>query len=164
MFSEIFMSLLKQLLQQEKSGDAVEMLQSKYNEWRHRKVFPAPDEYLDMFKAQVAKFTTVHLVVDALDNCQNSSRENTQQKMQAALREMPSNVKVLVTSRSGWLDSWDLNLDQQLHLVPNRDDVEKYIRTQIRSNEVIQQFVAEKKNPSFEDDVVDEIAKENRGM
>ncbi|KAK7428028.1 hypothetical protein QQZ08_005459 [Neonectria magnoliae] len=163
-FAEIFTSLLKHLLQQQTPGDVVEKLQSKYNEWRHRKVFPAPDEYLAMFHAQVARFTTVYLVVDALDNCQNSSRENTQQKMQSALRQMPTNVKVLVTSRSGWLDGWDLDLDQQFHLVPNREDVEKYIRTQVRSNGIIQQFVAEKVKSSFEDNVVDKIAKENRGI
>ncbi|KPM41937.1 hypothetical protein AK830_g4615 [Neonectria ditissima] len=163
-FAEILMCLLKQLLQQQKSADAVELLQQKYNEWRHRKVFPSPNEYLDMFRAQVAGFTSVRLIVDALDNCQNTSGENTQQKIQATLREMPSNVKILVTSRTGWLDSWNLSPEQKIRLEPTREDVDKYIITQVRSNEVIQRFVADKKNRGFEDDAVKEIAKENRGI
>lgn len=81
---------------------------------------------------------------------------------------MPENVKVLVTSRGGLLDSWCLQEEQKFELKPKRDGVEKYVKSRFRDNRVIQREIATKPDPNFEAEfeaeVVHNVANATRGM
>ncbi|KAF7558280.1 hypothetical protein G7Z17_g118 [Cylindrodendrum hubeiense] len=163
-YANIFMNLLIQLLQCRKSEEVAKELQDKYEHWLDLRILPTPDDYINLFNLEIATFQKVYLVVEGLDNCQNSVKENTRDKIQDALSSVPDNVKVLVTSRGGFLDTWGLQEVQKFELQPKRDDVEKYIRSRIREDRVLQREIAKEPDPDFEATVVNKVADATGGI
>lgn len=165
--TDIFISLLKQLLRQQKHAIAAEGLKTKYQDWCDQKILPnkaTTGEYLDLFKAQVATFETVYLVVDAFDNCQNSSVERTQDKLQEAIEQLPNNIRVLVTSRLSWDARWVLKSWQALLVTPHDDDIEVYLNSRIKHDRAMQQKIKEASDPNFQRTIISEITMATRGM
>ncbi|KAI1209728.1 ankyrin repeat-containing domain protein [Annulohypoxylon truncatum] len=92
--------------------------------------------YLELFKSRAATVKTVYLVIDALDNCQNTPEEETQQKMRDALKALPDNIRVLFTSRD---DSFDLGVaaNRKLLITLKARDVETYVKKRIEDNNIL---------------------------
>lgn len=168
MFADILISLLKQLLQQAGSNGTIsEVLKAKYKFWCDQKILPnkaSTDEYLDFFKAQVTAFKMVYLVIDAFDNIQNSSCKKTQDKLQEAIKELPSKVKILLTSRNSWHGRWDFKSCQELTVEPRDDDIEKYVKYRIEKNRAMQKKVKEASYPNFQYTITSKIMKATGGM
>lgn len=117
-----------------------------------------------MFKAQVATFKTVYLIVDAFDNYQNSTSEKTQGKLQEAIEQLPSNVRVLITSRRSWHAPWNLGPCQELRVVPHDNDIEKYVNDQIEKDKAMKQKIKEASDPNLQQTITSEITKSTREM
>ncbi|KAH6683643.1 ankyrin repeat-containing domain protein [Plectosphaerella plurivora] len=157
----ILISLIKQLVQQQKSDAVVSLLKEKYLHWCHTRIFPESTEYEDMLKSAALVFTTVYLVIDALDSLPNEALTND---IIDVLKDLPSNVRVLFTSRTGWLPGQDIGQRQELAVVPSAADVRKYVKSRIQGDEVMRRALAKEDGPGFEETMVQQIISASEGM
>ncbi|OTA68560.1 ankyrin, partial [Hypoxylon sp. EC38] len=133
-FARIWATLLEQLLRA--SGDLAGKLKAKFDDSFQGSIRPNSSEYLELFIAQAATIKTVYLVIDALDKCQNTSEEDTQQKMQDALKTLPGGIRVLFTSRNDSA-SVEVGANLKLTITPQRQDVEIYIKKRIEDSKLL---------------------------
>lgn len=157
----ILIDLITQLVQEQPTEGVVELLKLKWQRWRRAKVFPDTSEFISMFKAAVNIFRTVYLVIDSLDLLPDG-------KVTAAiidvLRDLPRNVKVLVTSRSGWLTGRELGPWLELVVEPKRTDIQRYVRHRVRNDEVMRRELSGEDGAVFEAFMVDQIISASQGM
>lgn len=155
--SDILINLLKQLLQQQQTEAIKGELKDKYDYWCRTKIFPGSSDYLDLFKAEIADLGTVYLVIDALDNCQS---EQTRNEMHKLVKQLPSNVRTLFTTRTAI--GLELSRPQKLHVVPDKDDITNYVKWRIQ-NDFMRRRI-EGLDPMFERVIIREIIAASKGM
>lgn len=131
--SNIWASLILQLLQKQAPGGIANDLKSEFNDCLQRSHSLPPSRYHWLFKAQASIFKTVYLVIDGLDNCPNSSCEPTQRLVLDAIKDLPSNVRTLVSSRTD-LDIRRLKPSQTLVVTPQKQDIIGYVKARIESD------------------------------
>jgi hypothetical protein len=144
---------LLQLLQYRDTKDPAVELKSKFNNSFRGSAPIHPLEYINLFKAQSAVFKTVYLVIDALDSCTNRKDEKTRQRMQEALRKLPSNIRVLFTSRTESLVR-DFGIGQTIEITPHRQDIKAYVKDQINQDSDLRRVLADK---SQQEEVINKV-------
>lgn len=128
--AQIWSTLLLQLLQQQRVSYLSDELKLGFiNSFRGSAPIH-PLEYFNLFKSQCCTFQTVYLVIDSLDCCTNDREEKTRQKLQEGLMNLPTNVRILFTTRNDSIIR-DLKISQKLEIAPNREDVRAYVKDAI---------------------------------
>jgi hypothetical protein len=119
------MSLLKQLAQDHTA--VYDIVKSLYRNHELRGTRPIFQEFQEIFQLAIKTFFKVFIVVDALDECSGSTRE----ELPRALRSLADNISLLVTSR--YLSSIKQEFEGVKHLDirASDQDVRKYIESQI---------------------------------
>lgn len=163
-FADIFISLTLQLIH--RGGDSsIETLRSIYNNRRYGKVFHVGDDYVDMFAAQTTAFDKVFLVFDALDNCDNSTKERTRELLQKAIiKQLPSNVKVLATSRWAPSGLWKREGSKELAVKADQADLAAYVQDRIDSHGHMQGLINEHPDANFKMTVTEKVVQATGGM
>ncbi|KAK1976823.1 ankyrin repeat-containing domain protein, partial [Colletotrichum cereale] len=111
-----------------------------------------------MISAQAETYSKVFLVVDALDECQEHPL-NTRQDFLQAIQELPSRIKLLVTSRT------HMGLERLLHdpveisIEAQKADLRIFVSSRLRAGERINRLMleAERTNPGFREFVIEKI-------
>ncbi|KAJ3466684.1 hypothetical protein MRS44_004248 [Fusarium solani] len=132
--ASIWEGLLLQLLQNLGSRDIADELKFEFNKYLGGSYSRDPPRYLELFKKQAKTFTAVYLVIDGLDSCPNSPDETTQQEVLNAIKDLPGNVRTLVSSRTE-LGVHGLKTRQTLVITPREDDISAYVKARIESDE-----------------------------
>ncbi|RGP72618.1 hypothetical protein FLONG3_6626 [Fusarium longipes] len=140
--ARIWSTLLLQLLRHRDSKVLAEELKSKFTNSFRGEAPIHPLEYFSLFKAQSATFKTVYLVIDALDSCTNSRDERTRHIMQEALRQLPTNIRLLFTSRSDSLMR-GLRIRHRLLVTPHQQDIRAYVKDEIDKDLDLDQLLAD---------------------
>ncbi|KAL1877362.1 hypothetical protein VTK73DRAFT_8657 [Phialemonium thermophilum] len=153
-FTSILICLLRQLFQRRQSIELLEALRSMCKDWWELHKPPRSEAFVQLFRDGLATFQTVYLVLDALDNCQNSPVEPTRDRLHEEIRTLPPNVMILVTSRDGWQVGRDLGADRELRITPQRSDVENYVRSRIKNHDILRREVARSDGIRFEQSIV----------
>ncbi|RTE71897.1 hypothetical protein BHE90_013705 [Fusarium euwallaceae] len=131
--TSIWASPILQLLQKQAPGGIAEELTSEFNKCLQGSYPLHPSRYFDLFKAQANTFKTVYLIIDGLDNCPNSPHESTQQQVLNAIKDLPTNVRILVSWRIG-LDTHHPEASQILPVVPEKSDITAYVKSRIEGD------------------------------
>lgn len=145
--SSLLASILKQLVQGRLSTvDCVERLHRKHAD---RGTKPSLDEIYSALRDVLAHYSSAHIVIDALDECQDATRR----QFLAKLRDLQAarDIRLLVTSRfiPNIEDAFREAL--RLEVQASREDVKRFVAGQtyqlpacIQRSIVLQEMVQEK--------------------
>lgn len=156
--SNLVTSLLKQLVQDHST--AFNDVKDWYKGHNDRSTQPTTEEVLTVLGAVAEKFSKVFIVVDALDEC--SEIDGTRAKLLAALRSMPSTVKLLITSRDLPSIAAEFREANRIDINANDEDLQKYIEGRIPREPRLATHV--RGCPSLRDEIVKKIIENARGM
>ena len=124
--TSLLAAILKQLVQARPS--LVEPVERLYQQHIDRGSKPSLDEVFGALRSVLAKYSTVHVVIDALDECRDS--DGTRHQLLVRLRELQAgaDLRMMVTSR----------------FIPEIvDEFREALRLEVQaSNEDVTQFVA----------------------
>jgi hypothetical protein len=155
--SRIVAAILKQLVQARPLlAEPVERLHKQHAE---RGTRPSPDEVFSALQDVVAHYSTIHIVVDALDECQDS--DGTRRQFLAKLRDLQAgrDIRLMATSRFiPEIVDW-FNKALKLEVQASEDDVKRFVAGQIcRLPRCIQ------RDPALQEIVQEKIVKAVDGM
>ncbi|KAH6842257.1 hypothetical protein B0I37DRAFT_329488, partial [Chaetomium sp. MPI-CAGE-AT-0009] len=119
-------SLLKQIVQHKATlSDEVGRLYEKH---RRKKTLPNLDELAQLLVREVETCSRVFVVIDALDECRD--RDNTRGRLLDEIQGLPSNARVLITSRySPMIEDRFKNIPHiSVEIRATREDVKRYVQ------------------------------------
>ncbi|RSL60566.1 hypothetical protein CEP53_005404 [Fusarium sp. AF-6] len=131
--TSIWANPILQLLQKQAPGGIADELTSEFNDCVQGSEPLHPSRYFELFKAQASAFKTVYLIIDGLDNCPHSPYESTQQQVLNAIKDLPTNVRTLVSWRIG-LEIHHPEASQRLPVVPEKCDIAAYVKSRIEGD------------------------------
>jgi hypothetical protein len=125
----LFAALLKQLVQSRPDiADPVIRIYEHHTKHRSR---PSLDEILRVLQSVCSNYTTVHIVVDALDEC--TDRYSTRSQLIGKLHELQARIdmRLLFTSRFVPEITQKFKSNTTLEVRASQDDVRRFIAGQI---------------------------------
>ncbi|KAA8571542.1 hypothetical protein EYC84_001542 [Monilinia fructicola] len=117
-------------------------------------------EATHLLHSLISEFPRLYLVVDALDECDETKKTRTD--LIHELRNLPSNTNVLLTSRRLGDIEEKLSGSSHLEIQASDDDVRAYLEARIDREENILKFC--KKDPTLRKTIVGKIAEKAHGM
>jgi ankyrin repeat domain-containing protein 50 len=150
-------SLIQQLLFQQSTipKDIIEL----YNSHIHSNTGPDLQELSTHLKLVVSLFTKVYIVVDALDECDESNRTRT--SLLTQLENLEKSVQLLFTSRPlGEIES--LRDATQVKIRAQEDDMRKYLSDRIPHEHRLAELC--RKHDGLEEEIVNKIISKADGM
>lgn len=149
-------SLIQQLLRQCKIPDHISQLYTLNKTSGKR---PDANELASQLQQVIAKFSTVYIVIDALDECEDVNK--TRSTLLSHMKSLPSQVRILFTSRPlGEVDT--LQTAQKFEVVAQAEDIHKYVVAQMARESHLVELCA--KDAALERDIVDQISQKAGGM
>ena len=152
--SDIIASLLRQLVQRKGLTDELKKLYERYSESHDR-----PRKQLsDLLQSTIKKYVKVFIVVDALDECPKTERDELIDELQ----KLKAVANVLVTSRK--IESIELAFRGATHLEIHalNTDLEIYIRSKTQEDRRLKDYM--RRDPSLQETVVETIVGNAKGM
>ncbi|KAF2809675.1 uncharacterized protein BDZ99DRAFT_33975 [Mytilinidion resinicola] len=147
--SRMLAAILKQLVQARPS--LVGPVERLHKQHANRGTRPSPDEVFSALQDVLAHYSTIHIVVDALDECQDS--DGTRCQFLAKLRDLQAvrDVRLMATSRFIPEITDGFNEALRLEVQASREDVKRFVAGQsyrlprcIQHDPALQEIVQEK--------------------
>jgi hypothetical protein len=155
--SGMLAAILKQLVQARPS--VVEPVDRLHKKHADRGTRPSLDEVFSALQDVLARYSTVHIVIDALDECRES--DGTRRQLLARIRELQTrmDVHLMVTSRfiPGIVDTFREAL--QLEVRASGHDVKRFVAGKM---DRLPKFV--QRNPALQEMVQEKIVEAVDGM
>jgi Cdc6-like AAA superfamily ATPase len=153
--SSMLAAIVKQLVQSRPM--MAEPVIRLYKQHASRSTKPSHEEILNTFRQVVAKFATVFIVVDALDECQ----DNTRRLFLARLQELQAgqDIRFLATSRFIPEIEAAFRETEKLEVRANSEDVRRFVAGQMYR---LPGFI--QRDPSLQDMVEEKIVESAGGM
>ncbi|KAI0547888.1 ankyrin repeat-containing domain protein [Xylaria curta] len=120
-------SLLKQLSQHR--GTLSNDIRSIYDTHRQRQTQPMADELTQLLVKEVTNFSSLFIVIDALDEC--SERDNTRTRLLVEIQKLPQHVRILITSRYPPQFEQTSEDIPQIDINATDDDIGNYVKARI---------------------------------
>lgn len=119
-----------------------------------------------MIVSQAELFSTIYLVVDALDECLDSSVENTLAIFLRRCQDLPKNFRMVFTSRPGSHFHRMISPDHKCEVKADEADVKAYFEKFIENHYDFQKVVENGciADPCFKDKIIAAIMKKSQGM
>lgn len=117
--------VLRQLLQAQQSIPKSVLYLHQHHSMRGTR--PTRDELFDLLQSTIKSYSSVHMVIDALDECLDPTRGRLLSMIRALQTE--ANVKLMVTSRFG-IDLEEFEHVTNLEVRTSDDDVKKFVNDQ----------------------------------
>ncbi|KAF1936583.1 hypothetical protein EJ02DRAFT_413782, partial [Clathrospora elynae] len=155
--SSMLAAILKQLVQGRPS--AVEPVERLHKQHANRGTKPSPNEIYSALREVLAHYSTVHIVIDSLDECQNS--DGTRVQFLTKIRDLQAGQDVCIMATSRFIPEIEDAFREALTLEvrANREDVKSFVAGQIyRLPGCI------KRNPALQDIVQENIVEAVDGM
>ncbi|KAH6949128.1 ankyrin repeat-containing domain protein [Fusarium avenaceum] len=128
---QLWACLLQQLLEQSAPGGIASSLQSRFESSPYGDNFIRPNEHINLFIEQCSMFKTVYIIIDALDVYLTHQCDKTQDTIYESFTKLPSNVRVLFSSRNGAL-ARRLCVQNRFDVVPKTADIEAYVKSRVQ--------------------------------
>ncbi|KAK3346564.1 hypothetical protein B0T25DRAFT_280871 [Lasiosphaeria hispida] len=159
-------NLLMQLVRQQKTDKVHQKLVEAYHSFQSHEGSLGQEELKTLVEIQVKAFSSVFLIIDALENCSNDPSTGIREAFVKLIRKLPENCKILVTSRSGMSIGRQFEASQRIKLQASPADIKLYVQNRIRTNDEMLHLVKDgmSKNPGFEDDISAIIIKKAQGI
>ncbi|SPO07100.1 uncharacterized protein DNG_09794 [Cephalotrichum gorgonifer] len=164
MCADIFSNLFKQLLDTRESNEISTKLEDMYKDSFYSRKQPSLVQLQELFTAEVSTFERVYLVIDSMDNCLDSSAEETQNLLLNAINRLSDNVQVLITSRTDWTNGQHLGTScRRIHVTPNAIDVGLYIRDRVLKDNM-RWILKQQSEGDMESEVVERVTEATGGV
>ena len=151
-------SLVQQLVQRQ--SDISEDVTAFYTKGMSKHTRPKLDDYSNLLRSELGRFPKTYIVIDALD--EYIEKDGTRRTLLEQLQLLRHKVNLLVTSRHlAALDS-EFEVDATLEISANKEDIERYLRSQIHHNRNLATYAS--KFPQLEDEIVASISARAQGM
>lgn len=155
---ELLSSILKQLVQHRmQPSEYIKMLHKRYQTKISK---PSLSEIIAAIEEEIKGYAIVFLVLDALDEL--AELGGTRVKLLDILSKLPSQFRLLVTSRDvggiGDIFAWD----KKLVIKAAVDDLKAYVRTRITSETRLIRLL--KGNEKLSEEIVDKVSENAQGM
>jgi hypothetical protein len=119
---------------------------------------PTLDEVSKILQGEIARYSKIFVVIDALDECPEAYRSTLLKK----LRELRPAINLMVTSRPLDAIENDLAGSPQLEIGANVEDIRAYIVGRIAGEKWLSRFVS--KDATLGENIVDTIAGKAKKM
>jgi hypothetical protein len=151
-------SLLQQLVEQQPVVS--ESITALYDNHVKRLTRPSLVEISSSVQREARHFSRVYLVVDAMDECSESDR--TRDIFLRELQSLPSNFRLLVTSR--YISDIERYFGQvaRLNILAPDDDVKRYIEAQIQGQPRLANYV--RADAVLKETIISTITERTHGM
>ena len=156
-FINLISSLLRQLMQQE--GKIPEDIIGLHRSHSNKGTRPSVAEYSKLLQSKVMALSTVFIIVDALDECDEGK---TRVGFLAELRNLLPHIRLLVTSRPLVSIERSFEDDARLEIRAHDEDVKRYLRARIQKEPRLIQHV--KADPTLEEQIITIITEKAQGM
>ena len=155
--SELVASLLKQLVQDRPAtSDHIKKFYKDHHE--ARKIRPKLVDLIKALQSEIGMYTRVFIIVDALDECLDSTREQFITMLQSLAR----NVNLIVTARPlPTIEQQFLGVNR-LEIQANIDDVRKYIKDRIPRERRLARLI--NNDWALQEGIVNEVVTKANGM
>ncbi|KAI9675706.1 MAG: hypothetical protein M1817_001073 [Caeruleum heppii] len=139
--SAIFASFVRQLCRTEDARSIATPVLEKYRERKEQAftaVGPILDESVALLKAMIASRPVTTIVIDALDECDETSRSDLMMTFEDIIRHSDKLVKLFVSSRED-RDIHDQLKDcpnLEIHAEKNKADITRFVKTEVQDRAV----------------------------
>ena len=153
-------NLLKSIVLQLRSRKHVIMEELKEAYKKHSKEGTAPSlpECCGLLHAAVGHFSKVYLIIDALDEC----AEGTRDILFAELQKLEPQINILVTSRHTFSNQYDSESALHLDIAADVMDIRHYLEERITESRVLQSHF--KKDSNLHQIIILGIIDKAKGM
>ena len=154
------MNLLKSILQQlaSRKREMIEELTEAYKKHSKDGTALTLHECCRLLQASSSCFSKVYLVIDALDECAEVTRDT----LFAELQKIKPQISVLITSRHTFSDCYDPQSALRIEIEADVLDIRQYLETRITESTKLQALI--KKDKDLREDIVSGIANKAKGM
>ena len=151
-------SLLRQFVQ--RLPALPEEIRDMYNQHNKEKTRPSLAEYLHLLHKVARMFSQAFLLVDALDECKEE--DGAREGLLAALRELSTSVRLVVTSR--WIPAIGSELSEalKLEICADSEDVARYVKSRLAMTPRLMRHVVA--DPMLESMISSKVAHNCHGM
>lgn len=149
-------SLLQQLVRQQ--ALVPDEVCSLWDEHKRERTRPGIAEFSKLFQYTAAVFSTVFIVVDALDECSEVVRND----LIAEINKLPQSLHLMGTSRHNASIEQLFSGSVRLEILAADGDVKAYVHTQIDRRERLKKFV--QADPSLQEEIETKITDKAQGM
>jgi len=156
--ANLIASLVQQLVQ--RSSTITDEVRALYAHHRSRKTRPGDAEYSKILRSLVASFSYVYIVVDALDECNES--DGTRSKLIRELQRSPAHLHLLCTSRHFGDIEKSFTGASRLEIRASDTDVETYLLARISDESSLTEFC--ERDKTLERDIVEKVVEKADGM
>ncbi|KAJ4299793.1 hypothetical protein N0V90_005039 [Kalmusia sp. IMI 367209] len=154
----LVIELLRQLVSQQ--AEPSEQVRRFYSQCKLRTTLPNYIHFLGIFRKEIRRFSKVWLVIDALDECPAHAKENTREDFLEMIRQLPSTVRLLITSRERKHARCGLDPVHEVEIIPDDNDLRSYIRGQIQIHTSHNELLAR----ADADNIIRSISQSAKGM
>ncbi|KAL7926757.1 hypothetical protein ACQKWADRAFT_318066 [Trichoderma austrokoningii] len=152
-------SILQQVLQSSAQAlpSEVATLYSQHQKYSTR---PTLTQITDVLGKMVSTFESFHVIIDALDECAESSEEAL--RFVTAVSSLGSSVKIMCTSRSSRRFDAYFSDALTIKISAHSDDISTYLDACMRERRIFSKHV--RKDPTLKDDIIKTIVQKSKGM
>lgn len=152
---DLVASILEQLLQRTGVADELRILHRRD---QSRRIPPKVEEISDILQTTIRKFNRVFIVIDALDECSDSTRKD----FISEIHKLRSIASLLITSRQ--VESIESELPDAIHLkIQALDaDLEEYVRFRTEQDSTLRLYMEQ--DPSLREEAIKTVIGSARGM
>ena len=153
----VIASLLRQLL--ERSGSIPEETKCVLEKNASKQTHSSLEEYFKLLKAQIARFSRVYVIVDALDEC--SEQKGNRSDFMVGLQTIAPAIRLLVTSRSVGSIQEYMSSACHIEVRANDEDIKAYLVAQIERHNRLAKFC---QDLELKKSIIDGVTSKARGM
>ena len=152
-------ALLQQLLVQQ-SMDISDRVSELYHRLHLRKTRPSISEYSEALQSEISRFSSVFLVLDALDEC--LEEDGTRTELIAEIKKLHT-TRILITSRPHIMDiERDFEHTPRLDIHANDEDVRHYLTGRIKKLSRLKRCIDV--DLALEEEITNTIVQNVKGM
>ena len=111
-----------------------------------------------LLQAAIVGFSMTYLVIDALDECTESTRDI----LFAELRKMKQHISILITSRHTFSDYYDSESVLRLNIEADALDIRHYLEARITGSRMLQTYI--RKDQNLHETIISGIIYKAKGM
>ncbi|KAK4224251.1 hypothetical protein QBC38DRAFT_24376 [Podospora fimiseda] len=157
-------SLLEQVLRRGNFSPLPQELNTLYKLCTKHDTRPTLAQLTKLFRAVCSSYTTIHVVLDALDECADS--DDSAPAFVAAVRALGPNIRLLCTSRFFTAFEGYFQDAQTLEITAHSDDIRTFLESRLQLEGSNRSRIAKhvRADPALKEEIIKAIVEESRGM
>ena len=150
-------SLLQQIVlrQSDISDDICRLYKTHIIKRTHSSIF----EYSTLLKAKYRSLSILFVIIDALDECVNESKDEFLKELQ----DLRPKLRLIITSRSSIMNiTYYFEDAVSLEIRPSNEDIKTYLEERLQRESRLRMYIQE--DPSLHNDIIKVIVDKAKGM